>query len=176
MRDLERIIPAVFGWEEGVQSRFTFEYNNNADLIDQEGSVLPDVDLEDLARNSITSRVFEYGPSWTVMVLLMSRHTAVHTTVPAQGADEQEPQPRCLAGEGASPPLAVEGPLRYRRFLDTLEEARSKNSILTMTSDTVKPIDPNAVELAVSYLGQDFDEAAFDAAACTKAIQTVYKP
>jgi hypothetical protein len=143
--ELGQIIMALFGWSGEFPQRFTFDYNRVDDLQEKDGTIALDVTLEEIARHSVTSIIVEYGKCWTIRVMMLSRHGAAEDTKPC-----------CLAGGGAAPPEKVEGPLRYNRFLVSLEQ------------DT-----GSARDTAVSYLGEDFDANAFNLAECNVRMREV---
>jgi hypothetical protein len=97
---LHRIIQTLFGWDNRWPHRFTI-----AAPIRKE-----EISLEELNARGFAEVQYEYGTVWTVKIMFLSSYEAK--------AGERI---RCVAGERAAPPLSVEGPLRFRKFLAALE-------------------------------------------------------
>jgi hypothetical protein len=140
---IHRLIQTLFGWTSSMRHRFTVQYTQFAEILDEEKSLRTNLSLGELSERLITEMVYEYGRAWTVKVMMLGRFEA-----------EAGKKPRCVAGAYAAPSETVEGPLRFRRFLSALD----------------LPAGPEK-ETALSYLGKDFDIEAFNIAACNKLIE-----
>jgi hypothetical protein len=99
LRRLHKIIQIVFGWKDSQPHLF----KTDAPLDETTA-------IKFIADSGITEILYEYGAKWNIKILFLSRYEN----------DEGKPI-RCVAGEGASPPEEVEGPLRFRRVLSALE-------------------------------------------------------
>jgi hypothetical protein len=105
LEELHRIIQALFGWDNRRPHRFTA-----ADSVRRE-----ETSLEELDARGFAEVLYEYGTVWTVKIIFLSSYEA--------GAGERI---LCVAGEQAAPPLSVEGPLRFRKFLAALERGNKQ--------------------------------------------------
>jgi hypothetical protein len=151
LEDAHRIIQVLFGWTGSGAYRFL------SDSVSEKGkrksgigkfigkpkppppvSSMKDLDAQmqiaDLGLNGVIGLSYEYGTKWTVKLILLAR----------VDLDEKEPV-RCIAGEGCPPPESVEGPIRFRRYVDMLENG-------TQTER----------QQAQSVLGDSFDPDAFN--------------
>jgi hypothetical protein len=97
---LHRIIQILFGWDNRWPHRFIAA----APLWKEE------ISLEELNARGFAEVQYEYGTVWTVKIMFLSSYDA-----------EEGERIRCVAGERAAPPLSIEGPLRFRKFLAALE-------------------------------------------------------
>jgi hypothetical protein len=98
--ELHPIIQTLFGWD----NRRPHQFIAASPIGDEE------ISLEELNRRGFAEILYEYGAVWTVKIILFSSYEA-----------EEGERIRCVAGERAAPPLSVEGPLRFKKFLATLE-------------------------------------------------------
>jgi hypothetical protein len=103
LEDLHRIIQILFNWDNRWPHRFIA-----AALIWKE-----ETSLEELNDRGFAEISYEYGTAWTVKIMFFSSYEA-----------EAEERIRCIAGEQAAPPLSVEGPLRFRKYLAALEREK----------------------------------------------------
>jgi hypothetical protein len=140
---IHRLIQVLFGWTSSMRHRFTVQYTQFTEILDEEKALRTNLNLGELSERLITEMIYEYGRTWTVKVMMLGRFEA-----------EAGKKPRCVAGAYAAPSETVEGPLRFRRFLSALD----------------LPAGPEK-ETALSYLGKDFDIEAFNLAACNKLIE-----
>jgi hypothetical protein len=100
---LHRIIQILFGWDNRRPHRFTAA----APVWNEE------ISLEELSARGFAEVLYEYGTIWTVKIMFLSSYEA--------GEGERI---RCVAGERAAPPLSIEGPLRFKKFLTALERGK----------------------------------------------------
>jgi hypothetical protein len=137
LEELHHIIRTLFGWDDRYSHRFTA-----LGFIREEDS------LEELVTRGLTEMAYEYGTVWTVKIIFLSSHEAA--------GDERI---RCVAGERAAPPLSIEGPLRFKRFLSALER------------NGAEPISPGASWAVQPKM--DFDPEAFDMEAFNRQLEGV---
>jgi hypothetical protein len=150
---LHRIIQKVFDWKGTHDFRFIATGGNRPQSkgkiisivrVKPEGDTELDLGLEiqELNERGITEFSYEYGTQWLVKIILLSRLSL--------GKDG----PRCIAGAGAAPPESIEGPIRFRRYLSSLEQGNL-----------------NERWNALQELGQDFDPEAFNLEACNRSLK-----
>jgi hypothetical protein len=121
LRDLHRIIQALFGWKAGYSFHFALDEQGGRDRLEL------DMSLGELDLRGGNSFLYEYGSKWTVKILLLSRHEN-------EGALET----RCVAGSGSAPPEYIDGPMRFRRYIVALEsgaEAEKKLALRELGED-----------------------------------------
>jgi hypothetical protein len=142
LRDLHRLIQASLDWRNNSPYQFSCEYSdgdrNRKRLADKKS-------IGELCDEGISELLYEYGPSWTIKIIILS---------PYQGRKDEVI--RCVAGAGAAPPETVPGPLRFRRILSSLESG----------SDAEK-------QAARHELGPDFVPGLFDLEKCNCGINSV---
>lgn len=157
--DLHRILQAVFGWTAVYRFRFLCSALLSQQSVSQplilyrdtkEGkpqSEDPGLDLsitvEALSTQGITELSYEYGTSWTVKIIILSR----------LDIDKQEAI-RCIAGAGAAPPESIDGPVRFRKYIAMLEKGSFAER-----------------QKVLHELGQHFDPENFDMDACNQRLQ-----
>jgi hypothetical protein len=131
LEELHQIIRTIFGWRNSD----TFKFSD-------EKKIDPDTSIMDLEAANISELLYEYGAKWTVRIMLLSR----------QESPGKRPV-RCVAGQGASPPEFVAGPLKFRRILFALGSG-------------------NDIERsgARQELGPDFIPGEFDLEACNRSL------
>jgi hypothetical protein len=162
LKDLHRILQAVFGWSAIYGFRFlspdipTYKtashlltlyggskaYGKNQTMQEYSGLSLS-MTVEELSAQGITELSYEYGTLWNVKIIILSR----------LDMDSKEPI-QCIAGEGAAPPESIDGPVRFRKYVSLLE----KGSFIER-------------QKALHDLGQDFDPETFDMAACNRRLK-----
>ena len=103
--DIHNIIQMVFGWKNTLQYYFSAET-----ILDGKLS------LKELGDKKLIEILYEYGSKWTVKIMLLTRYSI----------DTEKPV-RCVAGENAAPPEAINGPLRFRRFISALSSININN-------------------------------------------------
>jgi hypothetical protein len=140
LEELHVVIQSVLGWKNSYQHRFSIEEPNSV----SDGKLLDEgLRISELGKQGITELIYEYGNKWTVKVLLLSRAD--------QDADDKL---RCVAGAGAGPPEVIEGPLRYRKMLYSLEQGGD-----------------NERRMAQHELGPGFKPDIFDLDACNNHLR-----
>jgi hypothetical protein len=144
LRDIHKIIQAAFGWSGQYPYRF-FEEEMRRDMTSPVplNSIHPDTVLEDLDVRGVMELIYEYGNNWNVRLLFIFRQES-----------DGKGCPRCVEGEGASPPETLTGPLRFRRLVSALaREGRPEQ------------------QQAITELGADFDPSVFDLGACNAELE-----
>ncbi|MDR1099859.1 MAG: plasmid pRiA4b ORF-3 family protein [Treponema sp.] len=129
MKELHRIIQALFGWKAGYSFHFALEEQGGRERLEL------DLSLGELDLGGGNSLLYEYGSKWTVKILLLSRHES-------EGAQEL----RCVAGSGAAPPEHVDGPMRFRRYIVALENGADAERKLALR-ELGEDFDPKAFDL-----------------------------
>jgi hypothetical protein len=133
LEDIHHLIQAAFNWKGSFNYRFSAEKSSG------EGKGLDEhIKLERLCDRGPVELVYEYGARWTVKVIILAGDTAARTV-------------RCIAGAGIAPPEYIEGPLRFRKILSSMENG----------NDTEKRI-------ALHELGPDFSPGSFDIENCNQ--------
>jgi hypothetical protein len=162
LEEAHGILQILFGWKG--KSRFRFLSDSASGKTKPEGAIprfvskknippKPDKELNlqmqlaDLGQNGVIGLSYEYGTKWTIKLILLARIDL----------DKQDPI-RCIAGEGSPPPESVEGPIRFRRYVDMLE-----NGTITERQQ------------AQEALGGAFDPEAFDLYACNHSLKHFFK-
>ena len=141
--DLHYVIQKVYGWQNSEVFKFSSEKGR---LEKTPFSDEPDLEtrIEDLVAANINELLYEYGAKWNVRIMILSRHeTPGNRPV------------RCVAGAGASPPEFVEGPVRFKRLVSSLESG----------SDIER-------QGARQKLGPDFFPDDFDLEACNRILSS----
>jgi hypothetical protein len=109
LEELHRIIQIGLEWTDSFSYRFSIEPPKG---IPGRKTLENELRLEELAVQGISELLYEYGDKWTIKIILMAPY----------GAKKGE-LIRYVAGAGAAPPEQVEGPLRFRKLLNSLEGA-----------------------------------------------------
>jgi hypothetical protein len=136
LEELHHVIQSVLGWNDTFLHRFSVENPNEVT-----GTVLDEqIRLEDLGGRGVTEIIYEYGTKWTIRALILSR----------DGGNPGETA-QCVAGAGAAPPEFIDGPLRFRKILYSLERG----------GDTERSI-------ALNELGPGFAPGSFDLETCNR--------
>jgi hypothetical protein len=100
-----------------------------------------DGDVRICDMGNTTEITYQYGPKWGVKILILS----------SMGLEGQ--LPRCIAGACAPPPELLDGPVRFRHCIELFENGSFMEK-----------------QKALKELGEGFEPAAFNAAACNKAL------
>jgi len=144
LEDMHNLIQICLDWKGACH--YNFYAANPNDLsrkkLDGKTKVL------DIRDRKISRLEYEYGSSWIVKIIFVSSYLP--------GNKETV---RCVAGEGASPPEKINGPLRFRKMLAALA---GSNELERQT--------------ALSEMGQDFSPGFFDKDKCNQNLHSVYLP
>jgi hypothetical protein len=141
LEELHHIIQSVLGWKDSFIHRFSVENPNEVTgtLLDEQ------LRLDELGSKGIMEVIYEYGTKWTVKALVLSRDGESGETA------------QCVAGAGAAPPEFIDGPLRFRKILYSLERG----------GDTER-------SMALSELGPGFNPDAFDLESCNRNLGSLH--
>jgi hypothetical protein len=140
LEEFHRIIQASLEWTGVFEHRFSVELSDGT----SGGKALDNKQrLGTLITQGLTEIMYEYGAKWTIRIIILSRYAA-----------EKDEHIRCVAGAGAAPPEAVEGPLRFRKILAILEKG----------GDSEK-------QAALDELGGNFDPGFFDQEQCSRNLR-----
>jgi hypothetical protein len=129
LKELHRIIQALFGWKSGSSFHFALEEQGGRDRLEL------DMSLGALDLRGGASFLYEYGSKWTVKILLLSRHE-----------NEGDGEARCVAGSGSAPPEYIDGPMRFRRYIVALENGADEERKLALR-ELGEDFDPQAFDL-----------------------------
>ena len=135
LEELHHIIQTVFGWRNSREFKFTpekippeyipSEYipaENNPKKAEKSEKIISfhkedftgTLDLKskikDIEARGISELRYEYGTNWNARIIILSRHES-----PAS-----KPV-RCVAGAGAAPPEFINGPMKFKRAVSSLE-------------------------------------------------------
>jgi hypothetical protein len=148
LQDLHGIIQVVLGWKNSRSYRFCLDkplgaYGPHVPPQDRQKTLDPRMSLRELRGGNVVELLYEYGTAWLVKIMIL----------PAKENPEEE-SVCCVAGANAAPPEAVEGPLRFKRFLSALGGG----------SETERTV-------ALKELGHTFIPDFFDVQVCNRAIQ-----
>ncbi len=139
--DLSLWINSLFSWDENHDKAFiidslVYSVKKNNQIIK----------IGELTERGIREILYDYSAEWEVKINLLHSE-----------AQEAYDSPRCLGGEGAPPPVAIGGPLRFRRYLSALSG----------------PEGPER-KLALSKLGESFIPNFFDTAQVDRNLALLY--
>jgi hypothetical protein len=159
---LHHIIQTVFGWRNSQIFRFGagrasekkpagaggFRGDSSApSILEFPGNDRPldlNTQIKALEEENIVDLLYEYGPKWTVRIMVLSRY------------DTPEGRPvRCVAGAGAAPPEFINGPLKFKRALTALESGNDSERYG-----------------AREELGIEFNPDEFDLEACNRSLNS----
>jgi hypothetical protein len=129
LKELHRIIQALFGWKAGSSFHFALEEQGGRDRLEL------DMSLGALDLRGGASFLYEYGSKWTVKILLLSRHET-----------EDGREVRCVAGSGSAPPEYIDGPMRFRRYIVALENGADAERKLALR-ELGEDFNPQAFDL-----------------------------
>ncbi|MDR1324913.1 MAG: plasmid pRiA4b ORF-3 family protein [Treponema sp.] len=127
--DTHHIIQTLFNWKDA----YGFRFLSGDKTLDSK------LCLNEL--NGTMEISYEYGPKWIVKLMFLS----------ASGLDKGV---RCIAGVGSAPPETLDGPIRFRRYLDILENGS-----------------PSEKRKIQQELGEDFDPTAFNIETCNTMLK-----
>jgi hypothetical protein len=145
LSELQRTIHKVLSWSGFIKSRFTTDYKMITGVTGDDRTINLKQTLEFLADKGLAEFLYEYGPNWTVKIIILSKQDGA--------ADDHV---CCIAGEGAPPNEKIEGPLRYRRLLSNLENGAKVEHETAM------------------LFGKDFDSARFSIHECNHALKKLF--
>jgi hypothetical protein len=140
LEDIHRVIQTVFNWKDSCGHRFSAEK-----AADGGKGLDEHIKIEQLCDRGLAELIYEYGAKWTVKVIILAGDGGGAQTV------------RCIAGAGSAPPEYIEGPLRFRKILSSMENG----------SDTEKRI-------ALHELGADFSPGSFDIEKCNRDLSSAW--
>jgi hypothetical protein len=144
LAELHAVIQGAFNWTNQLAYRFSID--KPAQGLEKAGALEKAMVIGELNGEGINEIIYEYGPHWTVKVILLPRY---------DGGDNETL--RCVAGEGAAPPEMMEGPLRFRKHVAALDWG----------TDTER-------QAARQELGPGFRPEHFDIGACNKTLGLVF--
>jgi hypothetical protein len=142
--ELHHIIQTVFTWQKSESFKFTAEKNGYQKGVVPEGIDL-NLQIGELAAGSLIELLYEYGVKWVVRIMMLSR----------QQTPGKRPV-RCVAGDGAAPPEFVDGPIKYKRLLYSLESGNDLER-----------------QNARQKLGPDFIPGDFDIEASNRSLSAI---
>jgi len=142
LEDLHQIIQMVFGWRNTQNFRFSTEKSD--EKTSPEKGLDPNTPVKDMETMNISELSYEYGTKWTVRIMILSRNET-HGTKPV----------RCVAGAGTAPPEFINGPVKFRRILNALENGNDLERL-------------NARQ----ELGPEFIPGDFDMEACNRNLKS----
>ncbi|MDR0554014.1 MAG: plasmid pRiA4b ORF-3 family protein [Treponema sp.] len=131
---LHGIIQILFEWNES----FSYQFTGDDEALDLK------TDLETLNRRNFGEILYEYGAYWTVKIMFLAR----------QEAGEEE-RIRCVSGAGAAPPIFIDGPLRFKKFISALERGDKKE-----------------LHLVQEKMGAEFNPDEFDIERCNRRLES----
>jgi hypothetical protein len=144
LTDLHAAIQSAFNWTNQLVYRFSID--KPARGIEKAGALEKNLLIGELSGEGIGEMIYEYGPNWTVKVIILPRY---------DGGDGETL--RCVAGEGAPPPEMMEGPLRFRKHIAALDWGTDSER-----------------QTARQELGPGFKPDYFDIDACNKTLDTAF--
>jgi hypothetical protein len=136
LEDLHPLIQTGLDWKNSYRHRFFCEGPGGTERKPLDDKTR----IRELCGQGITELDYEYGTNWNVKIIILSPYRP--------GKDEAV---RYVAGEGASPPEIIGGPLRFRKILSALKSG----------SDMEK-------QAALHELGPDFVPGLFDMERCNR--------
>jgi len=105
MEELHKLIQVGMDWSGKLRFRFYCE------TFDGEQDFLHDkIKLGDIDFRGKKELIYEYGPKWTVKVIIMASYQPANNEVT-----------RFITGEGTAPPEQVDGVRHFKRLIGTLE-------------------------------------------------------
>jgi hypothetical protein len=125
LQELSSLIKSIFTWDSE-----THKYNVDNKTIGE------------ICSSGISEFFCEIGAKWTVKLIVLSWYQA-----------KPGEQVTCVAGAGAAPPNFIDGPLRFRRFISSLEQGIGGEH-----------------RFALNELDKDYDPDKFDIDSCNHAI------
>ncbi|MDR0552222.1 MAG: plasmid pRiA4b ORF-3 family protein [Spirochaetaceae bacterium] len=146
LKKLQKLIITLFGWSGTLKRYFTAPLPKAQAALDMDKHIRMNETLESLLREGINEFTFEYNNYWTVKIINLSAYDV-----------KESETPHCDAGAGLPPNELLEGPLRFRRLLATLE---------TGTFQERKE--------AEEILGADFHKSTFSLDKCNAQLRSIY--
>jgi hypothetical protein len=142
LADLHKLIQITLDWNDTYRHRFFLEGSGKSGLefLDDKIKIL------EICDQGINELQYEYGAKWNIKVIILSPYQP----------DKKETI-RCVAGEGASPPENIGGPLRFRKILNAIEGGSEMEK-----------------QTALHELGREFDPELFDIEKCNRKIEAAY--
>jgi len=142
LEELHLLIRTGFNWKGNLRFRFYIETPPPSASIEDTESSLDNgkhylnkkLKLGDIDFRGKKELVYEYGPKWTVNIIIMSSYQSAKDEVM-----------RFVAGEGIAPPEIVGGPRHFNRLIDILETGSIKEK-----------------QTAMHELGADFAQSGFE--------------
>ena len=146
LKILHHIIQTVFGWRNTMD--FIFITDRSFQKKEESGSSRHPAVLEwskenildvhtsikELHSRNITELLYEYGTKWTVRIMFLSRNeTPSFRPI------------RCVAGAGAAPPEFINGPVKFKKILQTLENGKEVEQLSARE------------ELGIEFIPGEFD-------------------
>jgi hypothetical protein len=142
LADLHKLIQITLDWNDSYRHRFFLEGSGKSGL-----EILDDkMKIMEICDQGINELQYEYGAKWSIKVIILSPYQP-----------EKRETIRCVAGEGASPPENIGGPLRFRKILNAIEGGSEMEK-----------------QTALHELGQEFDPELFDIEKCNRKIEAAY--
>jgi hypothetical protein len=118
---LEKIIKTVFKWSGNEKAHFISNKLFVQGIVNQDKTIATRNTLELLQNNGLTDILFEYGNYWTIKILFFAKNSTLMNN-----------EIRCVAGERMAPDEKIEGPLRYRRLLNAVENGGMEDRMEAM--------------------------------------------
>ena len=140
--DMHRLIQICLDWKDTCRHCFYIPGSSDLDRKILDGKVK----VRDIRDQGIGKLEYEYGSKWTVIIIFVSAY---------QPGNKETV--RCVAGECASPPEKVAGPLRFRKMLGALSGG---NELERRT--------------AQSEMGADFAPGVFDKEKCNRKLHSMF--
>jgi hypothetical protein len=142
LADLHKLIQITLDWNDSYRHRFFLEGSgkNEFEILDDKIKIL------EICDQGINEMQYEYGAKWNIKVIILS---------PYQPGEKETI--RCVAGEGASPPEKIGGPLRFRKILNAIGGGSEMEK-----------------QTALRELGREFDPEQFDIEKCNRKIEAAY--
>jgi hypothetical protein len=142
LADLHKLIQITLDWNNTYRHHFFLEGSGKSglELLDDKIKIL------EICDQGISELQYEYGTKWNIKVIILSPYQP-----------EKNETIRCVAGEGASPPENIGGPLRFRKILNAIEGGGEMEK-----------------QTALHELGREFDPELFDLENCNRKIEAAY--
>jgi hypothetical protein len=141
MEELHKLIQIGMNWKNNLRFRFYCETPDGGKEYLHDKIKLGDIDFR-----GKKELIYEYGPKWTVKIIIMSSY---------QPAKNEET--RFVAGDGVAPPEQVDGPRHFRRLLVSFETGGNMEK-----------------QSAMRELGQDFVSDGFDLEKMNQSLRAAF--
>jgi hypothetical protein len=106
LEDLHQIIQICMEWKDDYRHHFYTEAPGGMDKSNLDDKMK----MGEVCALGVSELHYEYGTRWNIKIVFLFLYQP--------GKEELI---RCVAGEGAAPPEAVSGPVRFRKILSHLE-------------------------------------------------------